>query len=160
MKNSAPRQRWTIFVIFVVNIFFSDSAFAAFIISGESSYYGSNTYSYIFTDIALSPDYKVQVNETALSPDITLQIVTDPRQADLVFVDEFGSGNLKVCKPGTAQTAKTIKLSTLTLALSPDITVQLSKAALRPDYKIYILSKIFTKEEVAALFAVLLKKRK
>jgi len=147
--------RWTSPVLLAVSILLTNPAFAAFIISSESNCYGNDAYSYYFSETAFSPDYTVKVSETAFSPDITLKIVSDPRQADLILVDGFTKGNMKVCKKSNSIGVKTIKVSNT--AFSPDITVKLSETSFSPDYKIFILSETFTKEEAAALFAVILK---
>lgn len=148
-------QYWSSFVLMVAAVLFSRLASAAFIVSGEQSCFGQNTYAYHFSESAIISDYTVKVNSTALISDITMQLVTDPKQADLILVDGFTEGNMKVCKKSSSIGMKTIKVSNSDV--SPDITVKLSETSLFPDYKIFILSETFTKEEAAALFAVILK---
>lgn len=60
---------------------------------------------------------------------------------------------MKVCKSSSSLGAKTIKVSEY--AALPDITVRLSQYPATLDYRIFIASDRFTKEEVAALFAVI-----
>lgn len=142
-------------VLLAVSILLSNPVFAALIVSNESNCYGNDIYAYHFSKTSLLPDYTVNVSETVLLPDFTLKIVSDPRQANLILVDGFAKGNMKVCKVGSSIGVKSIKVSNT--ALSPDITVKLSETALLPDYTIFILSEFFTKEEAAALFAIILK---
>jgi hypothetical protein len=146
---------WISSALLAVSILLSNPVFAAFIISSESNCYGNDAYSYYFSEAAFPSDYTVKVSETAFPPDITMKIVSDPRQADLILVDEFTKGNMKVCKESSSIGVKTIKVSNT--ALLPDITVKLSDKSFSPDYKIFVLSETFTKEEAAALFAVILK---
>lgn len=147
--------RWTSPVLLAVSILLSNPVFAAFIISSESHCYGNGAYSYNFSETASFPDYTVKVSETASFPDITLKIVSDPRQADLILVDNFTKSNMKVCKQSNSIGVKTIKVSDS--ASFPDITVKLSETSPFPDYRLFIRSENVTKEEAAALFAVILK---
>lgn len=155
MKNYSIFPRGICLALLFISMFVSNPAFAVFIISGESSCHGNDTYSYHFSGTAFSPDYTVKVSETAFSPDITMKIVSDPREADLIFVDGYDKSDMKVCKKSSSFGVKTIKVSET--AFSPDITVKLSETPLSPDYKIFVLSEIFTKEEAVALFAVIWK---
>lgn len=155
MKNYSNHPRKICLVLLVVSILLSNPVSAAFIISGESSCYGTDTYSYYFSETASLPDYTVKVSETAFLPDVTMKIVGDPSQADLILVDGLDKGNMKVCKTSSSFGAKAIKVSST--AFLPDITVKISETAFLPDYKIFVKSETFTREEAAALFAVILK---
>lgn len=141
-----------------LSLLLNNSVFAYFIISGEVACNGNNTYSYNFSETAIMPDYTVKVSETAIMPDITMKLVDNPKHADLILTDEFKKSDMKVCKDSNLfGGAKTIKVSET--AIMPDVTVKLSTSPLFPDYKIYISSKYFTKNEATALFAILLKKK-
>lgn len=140
-------------------IFNNGNAFAAFIISGESACCGSGVvYSYKFSEYASFPDSTVKISEYASFSDITMKLVDDSRQADLIFADGIENAEMKICKSNSSFGVKTIKVSKY--APFPDLTVKLSKYSSFSDYKIFIASKIFTIEEVAALFAVILKTNK
>lgn len=148
-----------IFVVFALAI--SSPVSAAFVISGEEGCYsGQKIYAYHFTEFSAFPTYTVQVNGTTISPNITIQLVRDPKIADLVFVDALSIAEMKVCKTnnpfGTG--AKTIVVKDV--AFSPDITVRLTEYSLSPDYKMYVDSKNFSREEVAAVFAVIWAERR
>lgn len=132
--------------------------FATFIISGENSCLGNDIYAYHFSETASFPDFSVKVSEHTAFPDITLKLVDDPRQANLIFVDGSGNADMKVCKQGVGISIKTINVSER--IAFPDITVKLSEHPSFPDYNIFIESNKFTKEEVAALFAVIWKANK
>ena len=62
---------------------------------------------------------------------------------------------MKICKTNNAYGtgAKTIVVKDV--AFSPDISVKLTEYAMSSDYKMYVDSKNFSKEEVAAVFAVI-----
>jgi hypothetical protein len=134
------------------------NAFAGFIISGKSACSGGDVYSYKFYsyEYEQSPNLiRVKVSEYEFYPDITMKLVYDPREADLIFVDDLENANMKVCKSSSLSGAQTIKVSKY--ESNPNIKVKMSNYPSSPYYKIFISSKIFTSEEVAALFAVILK---
>lgn len=148
------RLKYLIFVAFVFTI--SSPVTAAFVISGEENCYsGQKIYAYHFADFSAFPTYTVQVNSTTISPNITIQLVRDPRNADLVFVDALSFAEMKICRTNNAYGtgAKTIVVKDV--AFSPDISVKLTEYAMSSDYKMYVDSKNFSKEEVAAVFAVI-----
>lgn len=143
-------------LVVLASLFLISPVSAAFIISGETACFSRDTYAYHFSESAIISDYTVKITSTAIFPDITMQLVNDPKQADLIFVDEFRKSGMKVCKGSSlAIGVKTIKISET--AIVPDITVKLSVTPLLSDYKIFVQSRIFTKEEAAALFAVIWK---
>ena len=158
MKCDCLNPRTIFNILLVFGIFLANSASAAFVISSEQSCYGADTYSYYISETALLSDYTVKVSSTASLPDITMVLVSDPRQADLIFIDSYSRSDMKVCKSASSMGNKSIKVSET--ALLPDITVKLSVTAVLPDYRIFIESKVFTKAEAAALFAVILKANK
>jgi hypothetical protein len=154
MNTYSNFPHWNSLVVLVTSILLSSPVSAAFIISAEAGCFGRDTYAYHFSETTIIPDYTVKVTSTALLPDITMQLVNDPKQADLILVDEFSKSGMKVCKGSSlAIGVKTIKVSET--AILPSITVKLSETSLSPDYKIFVQSRIFTKEEAAALFAVI-----
>lgn len=144
-----------VFCLILLSIFTTSDqkAFAAFIISGESSCNGSDTYAFHFSNTAIYPDVSVKVGSTAIYPDITMKLVSDPNQADLIFFDELKDSSMKVCKKNSSLGVKNIKVSSTTIY--PDVTVKLSENPFSPDYKIFISSESFTNEEAAALFAAI-----
>lgn len=150
IRSLATRAIPVLFALLTIN-----NCYARFIVSGENSCLGNDVYAYNFSETSLLPDFSVKVSEYPLLPDITFKIVNDPRQANLIFIDDAVSSDMKVCKQGNSIGAKTIKVSDLVAI--PDITVKLSEHSSFPDYKIFIESNKFTKEEVAALFAVIWK---
>ena len=131
----------------------SNNAFAAFVISTNSSCYGNDIYTYHFSSTAYSPDYTVKVSSTAYSPDLTIKIVDDPKKANLILVDDYKDGDMQMCKKSTSYGAKTIKVSST--AYSPDITIKLTEYSYSVDYTIFVASERMTVEEAAALFAVI-----
>jgi hypothetical protein len=130
----------------------------AFTISSADGVQAADVYEYYFSETAIVPDYTVKVSETTIVPDLTLQIVHDPEHADLIFVDKYAKADMFVKKAISAIGVKTIKVSET--AIVPDISVKLSETAVIPDFTIYVLSSRFTKEEAAALFAVIWKAAK
>lgn len=153
IQSPATRSITFLFALLTIN-----NCYARFIVSGENSCLGNDVYAYNFSETAHLPDFSVKVSEHSSFPDITFKIVDDPRQANLIFIDDAGSSDMKVCKQRNSIGAKTIKVSAL--VAMPDITVKLSEYSSFPDYKIFIASKKFTKEEVVALFAVIWKSNK
>ena len=127
----------------------------AFIVSTATKIQPNKIYEYYITDVAIAPDIEVKVSETAIAPDFTFKIVHDPREADLVFVDDHEKADVFVTKAKSALAAKTIKVSATSIV--PDISVKIANDPILPDYKIYVSSAHFTKEEAAAIFAIYLK---
>lgn len=72
MKNNPIPHRRIVSALLLVSIVIANPVSAAFIISGESSCSGSDTYSYHFSKTAVSPNLSAKVSETALFPDITM----------------------------------------------------------------------------------------
>lgn len=127
----------------------------AFTIGIQSNCIGSNVYSYHFSDTALPVDYTVRVSESELLPDITMQIVTDPVEADLILSDDLSQVDMAACISQVPHGTKAIKLSNL--QFGTDINIKLTTYAYSPDYKIFVRSKMVTKEQAAALLAIILK---
>lgn len=130
----------------------------AFIVSTATKIQANKTYEYYISDTVVVPDISVKVSETTVVPDFTFKIVHDPKEADLIFVDDYAKADVFVTKAKSAIGVKTIKVSAT--AVVPDISVKLADNPILPDYKIYVLSTHFTKEEAAALFAIYLKAAK
>lgn len=145
-------------IAFLLAILTINNSYAEFVISGEDSCLGNNAYAYYFSENAPFPDFSVKVNEFSPFQDLTFKLVDDPMQADLIFVDGAENSDMKVCKNRTSIGVKTIKVSEF--IAFPNITVRLSEYPATYDYKIFISSSEFTKEEVAALFAVIWKSKK
>lgn len=93
------------------------------------------------------PTYTVRfvADETA---DLNLQLVETPDSADVVLVDEDAA------QPCSAIPTQTIRVDTGDAAPSAaDVTVHLSSAA--DAHKLYVRSAAFSRQEAAALIAVL-----
>ncbi len=139
--------------ILILGAQYIEQASAAFIISADEICRGNDAYSYRFLNESPAPDYKVQVSESTVLPDITLKLVDDASQADLIFVDESDNSDRSVCRIGRSATMKTIVVSENEFL--PDIKVTLSETPFLPDYTIYVRSRVFTRVEAAAIFAVI-----
>ena len=96
-------------------------------------------------------DYTVKVDNAATPPDLVVQIVDDPATADFVLVD--GADNFGACSDTRA--IRTIRIDPQ--ASDPDLTIALAPATGTADYKIYAQSAEFSRQEAAALFAVMSK---
>lgn len=124
---------------------------AQFIISAEGSCFGGNTYSYNFTR-SITADFTVKVSRSAVAPDLRMRLVSSPRDANLILVDDFDGADMKVCK-SRSLTDTSIRVSPS--AVVADISVALSRSVVIPDYHIFIDSERLSDEEAAALFAVI-----
>lgn len=127
----------------------------AVIVSSTNKAQAKKIYSWYFSEDAILPDISVKVSPDAILPDITMKIVHDPKQADLIVTDNFAKADIFINKAKSSIGKKVVKVSPDVIL--PDVTVKLSEDALFPDYKIYVLSSIYTKEEAAAIFVVLWK---
>lgn len=96
-------------------------------------------------------DYTVKIDNAAARPDLAVQIIDDPATADFVLVD--GVDNFGACRNTYA--IRTIRIDPQ--ASDPDLTIALAPAAGAADYKIYAQSAEFSRQEAAALFAVMWK---
>jgi hypothetical protein len=90
-------------------------------------------------------DVTVRIDNAAAHPDLRMQLTDDAASADFVLVDDADTNN--ACQ-GTVQS---IRIDPA--AHNPDLTVALSRAPAA--YKIYVRSAGFSREDAAALFAVL-----
>lgn len=127
----------------------------AITISTATKIPGAKVYSYHFSDSVILPDYTVKIVDKSFVSDLSLKIVHEPEEADVLFVENDKNADIFVSKASTAIGVKSIKISPTSIA--PDITVLLSEDVTLPDYKIYVLSTRFTRDEAAALFAVIWK---
>ena len=144
-------------LIYIICFSLSMTSLNAFVISGNDSCRGSKVYGFDFDENAILPMVSIQVSENTIIPDITMKIVDNPREADLIFVDNFDDAKMKICRVNNILSDEKIKVGRNIIL--PDIKIKLSKNPIFPDYKIYISSQIFTNSEVAAIFALLWKKK-
>lgn len=147
-----------IFIFCSISYIFPQNASASFIVSAESNSYSSNlygdkVYEYKFSTSSITSDYTVNVSDSTLTPDISMKLVDNPQYADLIFVDNFDKADMKVCKTSIGFDTLTINVSNS--AILSDISILLSRSPLFFDYTIFVASTKFTKEEAAALFAVI-----
>jgi hypothetical protein len=92
-----------------------------------------------------SADFPVRVAHDISAPDIRLQLVDTPELADFVLIDD---GETSEC---AGSRVKSIRADTP--QGHAKITVSLSDEA--ADFKLYVRSQAFSREQAAALFAVL-----
>lgn len=144
-------------------ISFTNLSYGVFVISavdkpGMFDRSSETVYHYEFSSYAVNPDFAVKVSSFEINPDLTMKLVSDPRDADLIIADDLSNFSMKVCKANSllaspsGKKVKTIKVSSY--EISPDITIKLATVCSEFDYKIFVQSERFTKEEAAALFAV------
>lgn len=145
-------------LLFAAGALFSNPALAAFVVSAQADCLGKNIYAYRFSRSVANADFSVQVSQSTLLPDITLKLVSDPDQADLILADRLEDNDMEVCKSISAVGIKTILITDT--AFRPDVKVTLAESSLLPDYTIFVQSESFTNEEAAALFAVIWKVNK
>lgn len=126
----------------------------ALTISTEISCFGSGAESYHFSNFELSPDFTVKVTAFDLTPDISMQLVNNPRDADIILVDNLAERDAAACITQSSYGAKTIVLSDT--SLNPDITIALSETNYSAEYRIFIRTNKLTKEQAVALAAVIL----
>jgi hypothetical protein len=129
--------------------------FADFVISTKSTCNQRNVYAYHFSNSAPLPDYKVKISSKIVLPDLKIQIVDDPKKANLILIDDFNEADMQICKQSTPLNAKVIHFSSSVVL--PDITIELTKSSFDVDYKIFVASERMTVEEAAVLYAVVWK---
>lgn len=159
INKSSIRHKIKAFTLAVFISIICSNTSAAFIISNNSSCTGIDTYQYSFTRSSVKPDYTVKVVKAAVMPDLTIKLVDDPRQADLVLVDSFENADMKICKVNSFSSGiKTIMVTEF--SVMPDVTVLLSETTVLQNYKLFVRSSEISREEAAALFAVIWKANK
>lgn len=123
-------------------------AYAEFIVSAKDSCFGyaggKTIYKYWF-GINASADLKVWVGDYLPIADIKMKVVEDPRQADLIVVDEFDGADMFVCN----QISASNKSVWVGIIASADIKI--SRVSYGEDYSIYINSRVFSEDEAIAL---------
>ena len=114
--------------------------------------FSTGSAAYRVTSSARSPDFRVAIDNKASQPDLRLTLVDREDGADFVLIDE----------PGTADTAcrqaggvKTIQVGTV--PAKSDVTVSMADPPAADAFKLYVQSARFSKEDAAALFAVIWK---
>jgi hypothetical protein len=98
-------------------------------------------------------DFIVKVDNDATNPDLVLQLVDDPARADFVLAD--GAETAGACV-GT-RAVRTIRVDTQ--AREPDLTVALRPHDAAAPYRIYANSPVFSAQDAAALFAVMVQSK-
>jgi len=115
--------------------------------------FASGTATYRPSLNAMSPDYRVKIDNSAPHPDLRMQLVDRPELADFVLADDFGAAPGNACR--SPAPLKTIKIDSETR--SPSVTVSLSPGTAAPDYKVFVHSVRYSHQDVAAMLAVLWK---
>ena len=153
-------------LIFLV-LFIAKSASAEFTISALPYCTSeSRTYAYKIGRYILNPDIEIKVGKYVSSPDVKIKIVSDSRQANLIFVDDRRLGylanqvDMKVCKKNllAGRHIKSVKIGRY--VLYPDIKVKIGEFLSNPDYTLYFDSNEFTLEEAAGLIPAIWELRK
>lgn len=96
-------------------------------------------------------DFTIKIDSAAAQPDLVVRIVDDPGTADFVLVD--GADNSGAC--GGAHASRTIRIDPQ--ASDADLTIALAPSTGSADYKIYVQSAELSRQDAAALFAVMSK---
>ena len=145
--------------VLLLSIYHSRGAFVISAVEEPSGFsYGSETiYHYKFDKTSSFPDYTVKVSENVSYPDVTIALIGDPSEANLILADDLNSSDMKVCK--TESTFTTVEIKTIKVdstASFPDLSVKLiTDSSKTADYKMLVQSDRFTRQEAAALFAVI-----
>lgn len=131
--------------------------------------YNESAESYYFSRFVQEFDYNVKVSKTAYPYDLAIEIVSDREEADLILTEEgisdrqapiqLGSKvDLNVCKSLSPTNATVVKLTTTDR--DAQITVKMSRYVLNKDYRVFVESEKMSKEEAAAIFAILWKENR
>ena len=126
---------------------------AQLVISSSSVCFGEDVYAFYFSETTFLSDHTIKISPTTPFPDLTIQVVNNPSNADIVLIDNFNNANLKVCNSSTSFGATTIRLSET--ATFPDITIKLTNQAPFADYTLYVQSTRITIDEAAALVGII-----
>lgn len=157
-KRPRKYRRLLVLCVWGVVVSFFGLRADAFTISTATRIHATKVYGFYFSATAVLADYTVKVSPDLLVADLSLKIVHEPEEADLIFLENDEKAQMFVAKMKSPVGVKTINVSSN--AVTADITVKLSEDILMPDYKIYVLSSRFSKEEAAALFAVTWKEKR
>jgi len=112
---------------------------------------GSATYR--VSSSAASPDYSIKIENKAARADLRIAIVDSPETADFVLVDDAGAIESAACNEPSA---KTIRVGASESA--PDMVVSLAHDMPDADYRLYVYSARFSRDQAAALLAVMSKR--
>lgn len=150
------RQLCRLIILFILSI---GSAQAQFFISAKMSCaYSLSSYSYLIGPNVMYPDIEISTGPSVMYPDIRIKLVSNPKQANLLFVDDmllnYSTRNyvdMSVCKtihslPG----GKSIRVGPN--IMYPDIRVRVGPNVSNADYRLYFNSSLFSVNEAAALF--------
>jgi len=122
------------------------TAASTLFVSGSKPCFIAGDTGYRMSDSAAA-NITVRIDNAAAKPDLRLQLTDDAAAADFVLVDDGDSAN--ACAGATV--IRSIRLDPT--AAKADLTVALSRAPAA--HKIYVRSAGFSREDAAALFAVI-----
>lgn len=150
------RQICRLIIVFILSI---GSAQAEFFISAKSSCgYGSNTYSFQIGPNVAFPDIRIIAGPNVAFPDIRIKLVSNPKQANLLFVDDgllnYSTRNyvdMSVCKTRLSSPGSKRIIVGSNVAF-PDIRVLVGSNIAFDDYRLYFNSSLFSVNEAAGLF--------
>jgi hypothetical protein len=100
---------------------------------------------------ARDPDFKVRIDNRAAHPDLRMQLVDEPTTADFVLVDDFDAADNDACN--SSGQLRTIRVDGD--EKRPDLTINLAADGDAADFKLYVRSARFSREDAAALFGVM-----
>ncbi len=99
---------------------------------------------------ATAPDYSIKIGNEGARPDLRIAIVDSPEMADFVLVDDVGGVESATC---SERNAKIIQVGAG--ETTPDMVVSLANDMPDPDYRLYVYSARFSRDQAAALLAVM-----
>jgi hypothetical protein len=121
--------------------------------SQDSLCFASGSATYRLSPTAVSPDYRVRIDNDTPRPDLRMRLVDRPEIADIVLADDTSGAPSTACR--SAVRIKTIRIDAE--ARKPDVTVALSTEVDQPDYKVYVHSMRFSHQDAAAFLAAMWK---
>jgi len=107
---------------------------------------------YRLSPSAVASDLRIRFDNTAPRPDLRIQLIERPELADFTLVDDFGTPRSTACR--SSAPVKTVKVDAgaradVVVALSPDVTA--------PDYRVYVHSLRYSRQDAAAFLAAMWK---
>ena len=138
----------------------SEPALAEFVVSAAKGCAGAHPYKpaneeiygYEFWGFSEDADVTISVVSTPVPGAVLIEVVGNPRDADLILVDEYSSADMYVCKPTCSYCGFKSVSVVNNINYWTDVVVAVTSGAPSPDYKIYISGDTFSLEQAVSLF--------
>ncbi len=128
------------------------AAAAPFLAVSPDLCFTAGSVTYQLSASALSPDYRVAIDNQAPYPDLRVRLVDRVETADFALIDDAGAMVGSACK--AAGPIKTIAIVPAGAVADLTIAVSSQSQSDRPDFTLYVHSARVSHFDAAALFAL------